>query len=110
MSENVNLPTRPKMHGNALDGPWERVTSERPGRVHFYDVPTGDYVASADRKYAAAVQALPDLLAACEAVVSHYQTMSGNPNAPVPDKYWIHGALLARAALARARGEVPHAE
>lgn len=50
------------------------------------------------------ISAASDLLAACEAVVDHYQSMSGNPNAPIPDRYWITGALMARDAIAKARG------
>lgn len=42
-----------------------------------------------------------ELLAACKSVVDYYQNMSGNPSCPVADKYWIDGALLARAAIAK---------
>jgi hypothetical protein len=46
-----------------------------------------------------------ELLAACEKVVEHYQSMSGNPSYPIPDKHWIEGALMARSAINKAKGE-----
>lgn len=48
------------------------------------------------------IAAAPDLLRACLEVVEHYTTMSGNPNFPVADKYWISGAIRARDAIAKA--------
>lgn len=50
----------------------------------------------------ALINAAPELAEACREVVRWYQEMSGNPNCPVPDKYWTPGALKARAALAAA--------
>lgn len=55
---------------------------------------------------ASLLEAAPDLFAACAEVVRHYEEMSGNPNFPIPDKHWIKGALMARAALSRAKGGV----
>ncbi len=53
----------------------------------------------ANSKLAAAA---PDLLAACQNIVKYYMDMSGNPNFPVADKYWLEGAIMARAAIAKA--------
>lgn len=44
------------------------------------------------------------MVEACESIVAYYQNMSGNPNCPIPDRYWLDGALLAREALAKAKG------
>lgn len=44
------------------------------------------------------------MVEACESIVAYYQNMSGNPNSPIPDHYWLSGALLAREALNRAKG------
>ena len=41
-----------------------------------------------------------DLVKAAREVVEYYQNMSGNPNCPIPDKYWISGAISLRTALA----------
>lgn len=49
--------------------------------------------------------AAPELLAACKEIVNYYQTMSGNENAPVADKYWLKGAIMARAAIGKAEGK-----
>lgn len=51
------------------------------------------------------IASAPTLLAACEEIVRYYQEMSGNPNAPIPDRYWIRGALMARDAIAAATGK-----
>lgn len=66
------------------------VRDDADGRVSYYQCAT----------HAAA----PDLLEACKAIVAYYQNMSGNPGYPVADKYWIEGAIMARAAIAKAGG------
>lgn len=67
----------------------------------------GRQVEDEDMANARLIEAAPELLAACKMVVEYYEKMSGNPNAPIPDKYWIRGALLARAAIAKAEGGKP---
>jgi len=44
---------------------------------------------------------LADTEAACQNIVDYYNNMSGNPNAPIADKYWLKGALMARSALTK---------
>lgn len=41
---------------------------------------------------------------ACKEVVRYYTELSGNPATPIPDKHWIKGALMARAALSKSGG------
>jgi hypothetical protein len=48
------------------------------------------------------IAAAPDLLDACIDIVEYYRNMSGNPSFPVADKYWLAGALKARAAIEKA--------
>jgi hypothetical protein len=62
------------------------------------------YAICQNPRAAALFASAPDLLAACEEVVRHYEEMSGNPNFPVADKFWIKGAIMARAAIAKAKG------
>jgi len=59
-----------------------------------------DAAYAAGHSSALASREVADLVKAAKEVVDYYQNMSGNPNCPIPDKYWISGAISLRTALA----------
>lgn len=88
---NADLATMLAHHGITTFG-----VDNRPIPQMFREHPTEQVLSSVIASLTAQRDAMVE---ACEEVVKHYTTMSGNENAPVADKYWIKGALMCRSAL-----------